>query len=1764
MKQRLLLSLCAILCSVATWAVTFSSGQFKYSASGSTAEITGYNSSYSSSQLQNLVIPHTVTYNGTTYRVSKVGGLGASAYPKTVRVEYGEYDVTINKDAFKGCSNLTTVELTSCVYQILADAFKDCSKLKEVYVSKQSALLGSAAIFNSKVTVYIPYSADLNAHKASTIFNSSYVTLVQSIAPYDFKAEGCALLQNGNSTYNEVTVVFRIATTSTTWEIPVSVSYGGQSWKVVSISPKANNVADSNLKTLIVRSPLTSIGVSAFQGNKNLTSVTISGLVDLVDSYAFKNCSSLATTQLAGIKQLGAEVFSGCTSLKTLNFGAASIQTLDNTALTGITNLENIEINNTKYKSVNGWLYNNSQSTLLFCPPASTQNGWVKTVKSIGAGAFAGTKQTEVLIPYGVTTINQGTFEGSTSLKRAVIPSSVTSWATTNAFKGCTTLQYVICNMKSMPTAYETTFASSNVKNAYLVVYTGLVNTYKSANYWKQFKEFSDLAFDIQSGKVAYTVTSSTTAKVSVLQTNTIPATVQDAAGNSYSVTTIGDDAAKDVLTISGTVTGPNIVNVGARAFYGCKNLTAINLPKVQTIGEAAFYHCDNLQTVTLPVSMTSIAKDVFQYCGSLKAIRWPLGVKDILGAQFVGCSSLEVFEAPYGVQTIGEGCFQSCTKLYRVLLPSTVKSVGMWAFKNCPKMGQVIVNAKTPPTKTGSGSLFDGSTESYLRVPVGCVQQYKNNSAWKAAFRENRITAGGYDFTTCQDFGLSVTALPTRNNGQATAVYRAGAFSDVIDMNTSVTDAWERTFDITAVGDSLFAGSTHEPSKIYFPSNVTKLPPYCFAYATVQIDFIDIYAANMTEIGEYAYAYSAVSTMDRYRIDDKIKVIGDYAFKGCSGLYRIDLSRVTSLGEGVFQDSYINDVTMPVSMTKIGAYCFRDCKRLHHLRWPLGVTTIPNSVFLGSGMKTFEAPYGVTKVEEAAFANCSELTKVVLPSTVTTIGLSALYECDKLTDLVWNCTAPEAVDPFFGTHRDGTKLVSNVSNAYLRVPLQSLEKYKNRVLIATQFKDGHITAGGYDFLGSSNLALTVNKLPSGSDAGTTTAVYKAHEAGDNTDAIDLSVNCKDAWDREFRVTSLSDSCFAGTLAGHVTLPKTIDILPNHCFDGNRGLLSFNDIVSSGLTEIGDYALANCTLLDPKTLPTTVTKLGNSVFEGCPRMSEMTLPNTLTEMGDRVFANCQNMESVKLSYNLKRVGNETFSGCESLTGVKIPWGVTSLGYGLFSGCKKLIDVWIPSSVTSIAVDKKKDGMFWGCEKLSRVFMNIRTPLATSPDDKNFSPYRGDLLRVYVPKGSVKAYSTHDNYQKVLNLIKEGSYDVSCSGGYGVTECFDVKSWDADKNRGEVIWANEICQSSNDEFAVDCSKRVTDDWDRQFVITEIGERAFDGSGSNTSQTGEHGYMTQLNLDDVKKIGASAFRGVSMPAGQPGMITIMGPSTRYLEIGEYAFADMRNVYLILIDGLADYNYRTNMKLGFGCFGNSYGNNAMTNVCVPKSDGKMFYDMMREWETKDQSSSNRRYTDQLGCIYHPGENLKDGVAIEEFPFAVSFEGLGLEAHILATKAPYLTDHIITAADKGWSVMLKSDKWSDSYLLLHPSKLPLIDGTVQKYEYINVNGATHLDDLSNGDVVYYYESYGDITGDGGQMKKLDNVNDIGKLPAGTIYVILPESVTHGAAVITPDVVVDGIAEVRAALNSDGRLYNLRGQRVDRPTKPGLYIVNGRKVVIK
>ena len=67
----------------------------------------------------------------------------------------------------------------------------------------------------------------------------------------------------------------------------------------------------------------------------------------------------------------------------------------------------------------------------------------------------------------------------------------------------------------------------------------------------------------------------------------------------------------------------------------------------------------------------------------------------------------------------------------------------------------------------------------------------------------------------------------------------------------------------------------------------------------------------------------------------------------------------------------------------------------------------------------------------------------------------------------------------------------------------------------------------------------------------------------------------------------------------------------------------------------------------------------------------------------------------------------------------------------------------------------------------------------------------------------------------------------------------------------------------------------------------------------------------------------------------------------------------------------------------------------------------------------------------------------------------------------------------------------------------------------------------------------------------------------AGTAYLAVPEG--SGAKAFTLDGgVVTGISSVNVESNRTKTIYNIAGQRVYDMTKSGLYIVDGKKVVVK
>ena len=113
-----------------------------------------------------------------------------------------------------------------------------------------------------------------------------------------------------------------------------------------------------------------------------------------------------------------------------------------------------------------------------------------------------------------------------------------------------------------------------------------------------------------------------------------------------------------------------------------------------------------------------------------------------------------------------------------------------------------------------------------------------------------------------------------------------------------------------------------------------------------------------------------------------------------------------------------------------------------------------------------------------------------------------------------------------------------------------------------------------------------------------------------------------------------------------------------------------------------------------------------------------------------------------------------------------------------------------------------------------------------------------------------------------------------------------------------------------------------------------------------------------------------------------------------------------------------------------------------------------------------------------------------------------------------------------------------------------------------VNADIANFPSSITDGDTYYQY-----FLGADGTTAKFYAPNGTSTLAKGKAYLKTKTQLTtgaHGFELIIEEGSTTGVNEVRNKMSDvRGEYYNLAGQRVAQPTK-GLYIVNGRKVVIK
>ena len=338
-------------------------------------------------------------------------------------------------DYGKTCSKIVIPEklYNITVTLIGAEAFKDCTELTSVVIPDSVTSIGEYAFYGCKKLTSV------------TIPNS-----VTSIGSYTFfDCTGLTSVNIPDSVANIGSYTFFNCTGLTSVNIPDSVTSIG--WNVFSYCEKLTSVTIPNSVTSIgnwafygckkltsvnIPNSVTSIGDWAFYGCTGLTSVTIPDSVTSIRELAFGNCSGLTNVTIPdSVTSIGDSAFSYCKRLTSVTI-PDSVTSIGNGAFSDCMGLTSVTIPDS-VTSIGGYAFSGCIGLTIVTIGNS--------VASIGEGAFSGcTGLTSVAITNSVTSIGDSAFSYCNRLTSVTIPDSVGSigsWAFYEC-KGLKTIYY--------------------------------------------------------------------------------------------------------------------------------------------------------------------------------------------------------------------------------------------------------------------------------------------------------------------------------------------------------------------------------------------------------------------------------------------------------------------------------------------------------------------------------------------------------------------------------------------------------------------------------------------------------------------------------------------------------------------------------------------------------------------------------------------------------------------------------------------------------------------------------------------------------------------------------------------------------------------------------------------------------------------------------------------------------------------------------------------------------------------------------------------------------------------------------------------------------------------------------------------------------------------------------------------------------------------------------------------------------------------------
>ena len=507
---KFLLSMFLLLCSIVVSAHDFEVNGIYYNitdAINKTVEVAFKESdsnSYTSEYTGSVVIPESVTYNGTTYSVTNIERAAFLGCSGLTNVEIPNSVTSIEFNTFFGCSSLTSITIPNSVTTIEAQAFYNCTGLTSIEMSNSVTSIGSSAFAgcSSLTSISVPNSVtsiEFNAFAGCSSLTS--ITMPNSVTNIaDGTFSGCSSLTSitmPNSVTSIGDYAFYGCSSLTSILIPQNVT---------SIGEDAFNGCE-NLKTVLNFSNLTfcegssDYGYVAFYANE----VTNAPNGFIEDGFLFAKPDGI-NTLLAYLGNDTELILPQSCNGDSYEIGAKAFK--DNTTITSVVIPKNVaSIGNYAFYNCSALKTVINCSNLTLSKGLST-NGYVafyadKVIDGLIEGdyiwgiidnvntllVYLG-NDAELTLPQSYNeenyVIGDNAFKNNTTLISITIPNSITSIGS-EAFWGCKNLAYVYCLATMVPSTDSSAFDESCLEYMTLHVPTEAINDYKTAAPWSCF-----------------------------------------------------------------------------------------------------------------------------------------------------------------------------------------------------------------------------------------------------------------------------------------------------------------------------------------------------------------------------------------------------------------------------------------------------------------------------------------------------------------------------------------------------------------------------------------------------------------------------------------------------------------------------------------------------------------------------------------------------------------------------------------------------------------------------------------------------------------------------------------------------------------------------------------------------------------------------------------------------------------------------------------------------------------------------------------------------------------------------------------------------------------------------------------------------------------------------------------------------------------------------------------------------------------------------